>query len=524
MLNLQKDIAVPNIHVDGRFLAVNFRSIVIPLLLAVFAVVVTMVGASWVRGTDQFWYLADAERLLANGSLATNIYLPVKFLGISDVPTSVNHVYHNGPMLHISAWVGKYLGVFNGWITLNLVFHLLNSLVIFYCSSRITNRHNAVTVTSFYLISPIALWQTMNVLQEQYFSAVMAIIVFGYVYRQNAYAQLLLIAGLGLGVISHPIFLILALAYASFVIVKGTISSNLSEVGLGFFILAGSLILKFIKYDIFPASWFPDLQALIGGIVPGKSNIYWFLTDAAVVIDINLMKDKFIDAAYRQFFVLQSIPLYFFTNIALIGILYLLIRKWSQLKWIILPAGVVLGAYVCMVFLAQNSHRYQQIVAPVTFIVIAVVAQELGIKMRMTAIKAILVFFMAAGIYMSYYVKHQSEFEILAVENLKQELGDVAVEANILVYETGGQSNVDLQLGYALPNAKILRLVPEFLSEASISQILGRFVPELVVSNSAGLNIENTELVKEIARQTHTDMYLYSFNADAAKFQVVNHK
>ena len=205
--------------------------------------------------------------------------------------------------------------------------------------------------------------------------------------------------------------------------------------------------------------------------------------------------------------------------------LYLLLRKWSKLKWIILPAGAVLGAYVCMVLLVQNSHRYQQIVAPVTFIVIAVVVHELGVKVRRTAVVPCLALFMVIGICLSYYMKQHSEFERSSVDALIRDFADVVAESNILVYETGYGTKVDLQLGYALPDANILRLKPEFLSDAAVDQVLERFNPEFVISNEAGLSIGygGTTRVNKIDGITHRGLYLYSFNSEDTVVQVVSH-
>ena len=523
--NIDREVACPDMELDSKSTAVNIRLIAVPILLAIFVAVLTIVGASWIRGSDQYWYLADVERLMANGGLVSNIYFPVSFLGLTEAGASENYIYHNGPMLYLSAWVGKYLGAFNGWITLNLVFHFFNSVVIFLCSSRITNRSIAITVTSFYLVSPIAIWQSLNVLQEQYFSAVMAVVVICYLNRQNTFARLLLIAGLGLGVLSHPIFVVLAVVYACFVVVEGVVARNLSEVTVGILILVVSLLLKSVTHHVFPTSWFPDFASLVGGTVPSKSNIYWYLTDAVVTVDMNLMKEKFIDAVNRQFFVLRNAPLYIFTNLSMMGMLYLLLRKWSKLKWIILPAGAVLGAYVCMVLLVQNSHRYQQIVAPVTFIVIAVVVHELGVKVRRTAVVPCLALFMVIGICLSFYMKQHSELERSSVDALTRDFADVVAESNILVYETGYGSKVDLQLGYILPDAKILRLKPEFLSDAAIGQVLEGFNPEFVLSNEAGLNIGygGTTLVNKIDGITRGGLYLYTFNSEETVIQVVSH-
>ena len=97
--------------------------------------------------------------------------------------------------------------------------------------------------------------------------------------------------------------------------------------------------------------------------------------------------------------------------------------------------------------------------------------------------------------------------------------------SNILVYETGYGTKVDLQLGYALPDAKILRLKSEFLSDAAVDQVLEGFNPEFVISNEADLSIGygGTTLVRKVDGVTHRGFYLYSFNSEDTVIQVVSH-
>ena len=68
-LNIKREVADPDMELDSKNTAVNIRLIAVLLLLAIFVAVLTVFGASWIRGSDQYWYLADVERLLANGCL-----------------------------------------------------------------------------------------------------------------------------------------------------------------------------------------------------------------------------------------------------------------------------------------------------------------------------------------------------------------------------------------------------------------------------------------------------------------------
>jgi len=502
------------VKVDVNDGAAKFQSYFGVLLLVVYIVALIFWGGSWIRGSDQYWYLADVERLLSRGGLITNLYFPVKFLGPSEVQAAPNFVYHNGPMLHLSAFVGRLLGGFNAWISLNVGFHLLNASVIYVCASRYADRGNAILVTSFYIVSPIAIWQSLNMLQEQFFSAVMALVVFGYVFRQNLYARLVLIFGLLLGVISHPIFIILTLSYVVFVVTEGVKSRNIIAVIVGLLLLAVGIFLKSIANDMFPSSFLPDLKSLIAGSVPGESNMYWYMSDVSNSIDLELMKRKFLEAIRLQFFSIKTLPMFVFTNIALFGILFLIYRGWSKYKYIIIPAGIVLGAYVCMVLLMQNSPRYQQIVAPATFVVIAVLFKELNIKVGKLILIVCLFSFVLLATYLSYIVNRESQYERATVGVLREKLQEVTKNSNILVYE----SKLGQQLRFVLPDAKILRLKSKYLKKTSVNKILEKFKPAFIISHKSNLTSEfrNVKLLEKIDGMAYGELYWYRAGLEEA--------
>jgi len=150
---------------------------------------------------------------------------------------------------------------------------------------------------------------------------------------------------------------------------------------------------------------------------------------------------------------------------------------------------------------------------------------ELGVRMRKATVVPSLAVFMGIGICLSYYVKQHSEYERSAVDALSNVFeGDLA-RSNILVYESGYGSTVDLRLGYALPDANILRLKPELLSDAAVGRVLEGFNPEFVISNEAGLSIGygGTTLLNKIDGITHRGLYLYSINSEETLIQVVSH-
>ena len=77
-------------------------------------------AASGVRGTDQYWYLADVLTLIEGGDPLSNLYFPRAVLD-----GTANYFAHSGPSLHLSAMVGKIVGPYNGWLVVNLISHAI---------------------------------------------------------------------------------------------------------------------------------------------------------------------------------------------------------------------------------------------------------------------------------------------------------------------------------------------------------------------------------------------------------------
>ena len=126
-------------------------------------------GAAGLRGTDQYWYVADVEKLVNNEPLSTNTYFPGVMLR-SNVVLDDNPILHNSPMLYVVAFVASALPVYESWIAVNLALHIFVAICIYSLSRKYTRADLAAVVTAFYLLSPIAIWQTINPLLEMYYA------------------------------------------------------------------------------------------------------------------------------------------------------------------------------------------------------------------------------------------------------------------------------------------------------------------------------------------------------------------
>jgi len=148
------------------------------LLIAIsFSMLLVWYSAVGVRGTDQYWYIADAFRLVNGEPLVTNTYFPGEILRKGEVP-SPNYVHHNSPMLYLVAFFSSAtsLSVYKSWILLNTFFHMVVAGSIYKIVGRYTDRNTSLAATTLYVLSPIAIWQAVNPLKKakviNYFSSV----------------------------------------------------------------------------------------------------------------------------------------------------------------------------------------------------------------------------------------------------------------------------------------------------------------------------------------------------------------
>ena len=121
----------------------NTRVLRIFLLIATgISLLLVWFAAVGVRGTDQYWYIADALRLVRGESLVTNTYFPGEILRNGEVP-SPNYISHNSPMLYLVAIVVSLtsFSVYKSWILLNVIFHFVIAASIFKIVEKLSLIH-----------------------------------------------------------------------------------------------------------------------------------------------------------------------------------------------------------------------------------------------------------------------------------------------------------------------------------------------------------------------------------------------
>lgn len=345
---------------------------IIELALASFiALLLIWFGADGVRGSDQYNYVVDVERIVQGAPLITNTFFPGPILRSGTLPAE-NHITHNGPMLYVVAFFAKSLTTYTSWIVVNTLCHLIVAYTIFAISIRYTEKNIASSVTALYLVSPIAIWQALNPLLEMYFSTLVAVVLLLFLFRKGLFANICLFVVLMVGVMSHPIFLVPAIAVGFVWLYEIRHKKNifLFVLFVGYYFCIYFFLIN--KNVWFPSSFPPDLAGIVASAVPNKSNMFWFFSEQLPAIDSQLIYDKFVSALRRHTVEVKHIPMYVFTNIAILAAAILTLFNFKRWFFILIPTGIFGSQYIAMIILQQNHPRFQQIVAVVTFVLLAI--------------------------------------------------------------------------------------------------------------------------------------------------------
>ncbi len=481
------------------------------LLLSMSMLIVILFGAHGVRGTDQYWYLADVDTLIQGGEPLSNLYFPRVLIENRE---DTNYFIHNGPALHLSAIVGGWTGAFYGWLIVNLLCHLVTASCIYITALRCTNNNVATASCFLYFISPVAIWQTVNMLQENFFSALLAIIICSHTYIDKKYPKLILHIALALSIAIHPLFTTLTLTYIAIKLYNSIKRQNkkllLESV---FFSTICAAVYKLYPL-VFPSNFQPDLYSLIAGSIPKLSNMIWHYSDSLPTLDLQLLTYKLRHAVQLH---ISQPHFYFYTLIALICSVYLLLRRKKPLNNIVYPLSFVMMLYVALCILMQSQPRYQQIFAPATFLLIALILYDLkkhlpaSIKNSLFTILASAS--MTASIFLCYSVNLQSKNEQKSLAELTDQLRSLPSNSNILLQD----SNHGTKLSYILKPRKILSVESNLLAANRYAETISEFQPDFVISTnplqgSLGEKTSGAQL-----KTSHLgDFYIYKFNESFA--------
>ena len=450
----------------------------------VLSVVFIALGAQGVRGTDQYNYLADTQTVLTGQAPVTNLLFPAKIIREADNPTPAGF-HHNGPPIYVAAWLGKWFGAYHGWILMNILSHL----VVAACLWVMLRAHTSLRITqwacSIYLVSPSAIWLGINVLQEMFFAALVALVLVGFTHRTRLLGLLTGIAALFVGVLSHPMFLPVALLFAFYLVIESVMARRFAGVGVfaGVGLAVGSFYLSTLKGVIFPSSFQPNLSAIITSSIPGESNMYWHYSLEQRAVTAELLMTKLQAAAQRHFFSLKEAPFYAYTNLAVIGLVYIAWRHVKSSWQLMLPLLVFLGLYASMIVLQQNQPRYQQIVAAASFVAIGFAWYRSGMKLPTYFLVALLIGNVSIAGYLSLSAARDASREQTRLTALSAQLQEAGLPltARVAIFDLSPHS----PMAITLKPRPVLSVRTDMMESDAVSEAVARFQPTHLILDSS---------------------------------------
>lgn len=481
-------------------------SAAVALTSVLLGLVLILYGAEGVRGSDQYWYIADVQTIAAGQSPLSNTWFPAGLLraGTDDYP---NYIYHNGPLLHLVAAIDNVSSVspYSVWLGINLLsFCIIIAVVGLWLRSRAgaTVANYAVALCA---LSPIGIWQSANILRETWFGALAALaFALFFISERRPLAQLPLIIVLAVGAFAHPMYLILLVLL--FLWQLGTLfttRSLLTGLMLALNTVTILLVRGFAK-DWFPSSFQPDLASIIASAVPNITNMMWHFADVQVPVNTALLWDKFVHALQKQFATPYQMPFYFLSNLGFVAWAYLWFKRPTGLIKPLVVITLFFGLYGAMVVLQQNHPRFQQLVAAMTFIMIghALITAKLQDRTLAMVCVPILLGSLAVNAYSMHHLRTDTQSERDGVARIRSALLDdetlydpTKSIAQTLDGDTAGDATetplkrflfIDVNqhdpMSWALRPYDVLFIRSNLISNEAAREAIALFGPETVVT------------------------------------------
>ena len=145
------------------------------------AAVVTFAVLAWlaspgVRGSDQYWYVADVAALAEGRGPVTNNTFPPSVLPVLD--TLPRPFVHNIPNLYLIAPLARLFGPFFAWVIGNVLATFVAGALIFAAVASLATKRAAMLAALVWLAMPVTFWQATQPLAEATLAPVVALAVF----------------------------------------------------------------------------------------------------------------------------------------------------------------------------------------------------------------------------------------------------------------------------------------------------------------------------------------------------------
>jgi hypothetical protein len=432
------------------------------VILFISAVILSSVG---IRGSDQYWYLADVESLI-NGVHKTNhLY---SGLIMDDSSVLVRRPFlHDILTLYFVLPFALIFGPYMGWVILNSISVLVAAVIIYLAVNKVTDKPIlGLYAFGVFLLNPITLWQVSQPLAEAsvtpFVAGAVAVCASGYL---NAKRLLFIAIIFGLAYMARPVFLpvltLIPLAYLLLNYRKDKMIKSLIYFSL--LVLTVFILLK-LKFFVFGEALI-DLKAMLMSGVHGRGGMHAYLFPADGVIDWDLVLKKFINNIRMQFWPGEYYLLLFYIPFDLMSLLlFYKIFKLDRIKFQVISLALILvGIHFATIMIHQNQFRYMLVPLPAVLVGCILVIDN-NFDVSAIALKRVLVVLSIGFFLFSIPMTIKSRSDVQKDFQLRQQ-----IEQKILPIVGKADQIICVPTGHAIIEAYTLRPRPviEFPSDGS---------------------------------------------------------
>ncbi len=349
-------------------------AVLLTLGVVLLFIVLVWVGTSGIRGSDQYWYVADVESLIDGRGVQTNEIYPVTIR--HEIAPLPRPFVHNILNVYVAALPALLFGGYGGWIVLNLVSSLLTAFLIYCTVVRIADSRAAWVAGVAYLLLPATVWATTQPLAEASTAPLVALAAYVYVVAGVSYWRwVLLIVIAALLVACRPTFVLLLplipLAYVAHTAPRqsGTFAraAGLAAVGgtlwlLGKHLLEPHVLVSYLQVIGSDGPKFSNMTSFFD-LSPEPPTISAVVANAVKGLAIQFTK---IDTGYLLFY----LP---FNILALTPFALLRGHERAEVTRVAAAGLVALALHLITALLVRNQFRYLLVATPPLVVVAGVV-------------------------------------------------------------------------------------------------------------------------------------------------------
>ena len=456
------------------------ESLLVIVAVTTYLMLVIYGASEGVRGSDQYWYLADIKALISGAGIVSNNVYPVSIFNGADLPRPF---IHNVLYVYLSAVPGYLVGPYAGAIVINLLSGLITAFFIYLLVCRLTtHRLIALIVSIVFLLSPLTYWLSINVLSEAAMAPLVMASVFTFVTAGDSWQKWLIGTILmGLLFLSRGSFLLLFILIPFFYLIQNLPLSP-RKIVFSSLLFVGIVSFWWVSNSIIEHNASCSFVGLLNMAIPGvSSNMDCFFNIKEQEINLSLWWDKALYGLKKQFlsFDISGILFYWPVNLMSAIAFYFVYKKYSNEVVILsLYAIAILALHLITIVLVQNQFRYLMVVAPISFTLLGVF---LGLKFGyfeprkwIVAVTVLVFAFMTVNITFARIVREQAHTDAIAINQLLNLFNQyIRKEESILVDMELSKLREAIILGYCL-DPRITLFVTNEYSDDEYRRMLRR--------------------------------------------------